>query len=112
MGYSKIRIAVCGAGGGVGQSILKALQGTNYEVVALDGEILGTGLYATAKSYTIPYANDPTFIDRVLKICQKENCQLLFPGLDAELSILSSAIERFKAKGVQIVVSAPDTIEL
>ena len=41
-----VRLAVSGAGGGTGQSIIKALAETGYEAVALDAGLLGTGLYA------------------------------------------------------------------
>lgn len=107
-----IRIAVSGTGGGVGQSIIKALAGSSYEVVAFDGEILGTGLYAAPVSYLIPYATSPDFVDRTLELCQKENCKLFFPGLDAELPILTKAVDRFTAIGTQVVVSSPEVIEL
>ena len=49
-------IAVTGVGGGVGQSILKSLENSGYNVIALDGEVLAAGLYASSKSYLIPYA--------------------------------------------------------
>lgn len=107
-----IRVAVSGTGGGAGQSILKALAKTDYEVVALDGEALGTGLYTTETSYTIPYASSPEFVDRILEICQKENCKIYFPGLDAELPILTKAVDRFKTIGTHVMVSSPDVVEL
>jgi carbamoyl-phosphate synthase large subunit len=108
----KIRIAVSGVGGGVGQSIIKALSGSDYEVVALNGDELGAGLYAAAKSYIVPYAKDPSFVDRVLEICEKESCRLLFPGLDTELSVLAKAVDRFAQIGTQAIVSSPDVVEL
>jgi len=107
-----IRIAVSGTGGGAGQSVLKALAETDYEVVALDGEPLGVGLYTTNTSYVIPYANKPDFVDRVIEICQQENVKLYFPGFDVELPIIAQNVERFKAAGIIPVVSSPDVIEL
>lgn len=112
MKVNKIRIAVSGAGGGVGQSIIKSLQNSGYEVVALDGEVLGAGLYAARSAYVIPYATSPQYIDRVLEICEKEHCALFFPGLDAELPVLSAATERFDAIGTRVIVSSPAVIEL
>lgn len=109
---NKMAIAVSGAGGGVGQSIIKALYDSDYEIVALDGEPLGTGLFAAATSYVIPYANQPDFVERVIQICQKEACQLFFPGMDAELPVLSQATQRFKTAGITVVVSSPEVIEL
>lgn len=103
-------ILVTGTGGGAGQSVLKSLQHTNYRVIAADGEVLGTGLYTTGKGYVIPYANSPQFVPRLLEICQIEGVKLIFPGLDAELPILSAQREAFAAAGVTVVVSEPRVV--
>ncbi|KAF0200317.1 MAG: hypothetical protein FD170_3575 [Bacteroidetes bacterium] len=106
------KIAVTGTGGGVGQSILKSLYNTGYEIVALDGELLGTGLYAAPISYIIPFANRPEYIPTLLQICEKESISLIFPGMDAELAKLSQNRDAFKAIGTTVVVSSPNVIEL
>ncbi|MDP3312572.1 ATP-grasp domain-containing protein [Lutibacter sp.] len=103
-------IAVTGVGGGVGQSILKSLAETDYNLIALDSELLGVGLYASKTAYVIPYANDNNYIVKLLEICKKEKVALLFPGLDAELMILALNTVTFKAIGTTIVVSKPEVI--
>lgn len=103
-------IAITGVGGGVGQSILKSLAETDYNLIALDGELLGAGLYASETSYLIPYAKDTNYITRLLEICKKEKIALLFPGLDAELMPLSLNVAAFKAIGTTVVVSRPEVI--
>jgi carbamoyl-phosphate synthase large subunit len=105
-------IGVTGVGGGVGQSILKSLTETDYNLVALDGELLGVGLYASHTSYLIPYAKDINYINRLLEICKKEKITLLFPGLDAELMPLSLNVEAFKAIGTTVVVSRPEVVKI
>jgi carbamoyl-phosphate synthase large subunit len=105
-------IAVTGVGGGVGQSILKSLYDTPYNIVGLDGEPLGTGLFAVPKGYQIPYARQSTFIDRLLGICKKEKISLLFPGLDAELMPLAVNRQRFADIGTTVVVSTPSVIAI
>jgi carbamoyl-phosphate synthase large subunit len=112
METKKFNIAVTGVGGGVGQSVLKSLNDSNYHVIGLDGEFLGAGLYAVPDAYKIPYANAGNYIEELLKICEMEKCHLLFPGLDAELSILSKNREKFKAIGTHVVVSDNDVIEV
>ena len=107
-----MNVAVTGVGGGVGQSIVKALQNTEYNVIGIDGEVLGAGLYAAKKSYLGFYANHPKFIDRIIEICKKEKCKTVFPGLDAELTLLSNNIERIKANGILPIVSLPEIIEI
>lgn len=107
-----IKIAVTGVGGGVGQSVIKSLYKSPYSLVGLDGESLGTGAFAVPQSYRIPYANSEDFIDALLAICEKEECRLIFPGLDAELRPLSLARDRFAAIGTTVVVSDPEVIEI
>lgn len=107
-----IRVAVSGTGGGAGQSLLKALAETDYEVVALDGEVLGTGLYASDTSYIIPYASSPDYIDTLLDIFQKENVSIFFPGLDIELPVLTKHTDKFRRAGVTVAVSSQDVIDL
>jgi len=104
------KLLVTGAGGGVGQSIIKSLQGSAYSVVAADGELWGTGLYAATRAYTISYAASPAYVDRLLEIARNEGCALLFPGLDAELPVLARAAERFQAAGVTVLVSTPEVV--
>lgn len=106
-----LSIAVTGAGGGVGQSIAKALGHTDYRIVGMDAEPLATGLYAVPSSYIIPYAREERFIGRLLQICEKENCRLLFPGYDVELPVLSRNVHRFEAIGTRVIVSSPDVVE-
>lgn len=112
MNPTSISIAVTGLGGGVGQSITKALHGTDYRIVGMDAESLAAGLYAVPSAYIIPYAREARFIDRLLEICEQEKCALLFPGYDVELSILSRSIERFAAIGTRVIVSSPEVIEI
>lgn len=106
------KVGVTGAGGGVGQSIIKALQNTIYTVVAFDSELLGTGLYTVTQSYLIPYASDANYIEKLLFFCKQEQIVALFPGLDAELYILSKNVETFKKYGIEIIVSRPEVINI
>lgn len=103
-------ILVTGTGGGAGQSVLKSLQDTGHRVIAADGEPLAAGLYTTGKGYVIPYANSPSFSGRLLAICRDEQVRLLFPGLDAELPVLSAQREVFARQGTTLVVSEPRVI--
>jgi carbamoyl-phosphate synthase large subunit len=105
-----MNVAVTAVGGGVGQSIIKALQNTEYNVLGINSEVLGTGLYATRKSYLGHYAKDPIFVDRLIEICKKEDCKIVFPGLDIELDPLSNNREKLQKEGIIPVVSDPNVI--
>lgn len=109
---SAFKIAITGVGGGVGQSVIKSLYNQGYDLVGLDGEVLGTGLYAVPTSYVIPYAKSPDFIPVVMDICRKERVSLLFPGLDAELKPLSLNRDKFREIGTTLIVSDPEVIDI
>ena len=107
------KIAVSGVGGGVGQSVIKALYETNYSLIGLDGEYTAAGLYAVPKAYHIPYARSEQFIPRLTEILQQEKCHLLFPGLDAELPKLSAFKDQIQEQsGACVVVSRPEVVEI
>jgi carbamoyl-phosphate synthase large subunit len=105
-------IIVTSVGGGVGQSLLKALQDSTYRVIAVDAEPLAVGLHASEKSYIGKYATDPDYIYRLLEIAEKENVGIIFPGHDEELLQLSANKNIFLSKGITPVVSDEDVIRV
>jgi carbamoyl-phosphate synthase large subunit len=107
-----MNVAVTAVGGIVGQGIIKSLQDTEYDVVAIDSEALAAGLYAARRSYLGLYAKDKEFINRIVEICKKENCKILFPGMDAELAPLSDHVSLLKANDIYPVVSRPEVIKI
>lgn len=112
MDRSSVTIAITSVGGGVGQSILKALTMVGYTTVALDADPLAVGLYASPISYIIPHSKDPQYIEKLLTICKKEKCSILFPGSDTELATLSQHVSEFEKIGTRVVVSRPEVIAL
>lgn len=105
-------IGITGVGGGVGQSIIKALQNTDYRLIGMDGEKLGAGLYAVDEAYTIPYAANDGFINAVLNVCREKKINILFPGLDAELFKFSEHSALFADIGTVVIVSRPEVIDI
>ena len=108
-----MKIAVTGVGGGVGQSILKSLKETDYQVIPLDADPLAAGLYYGKEiGHVIPYAKEERFISQLLDICKKEKISLLFPGMDAELMKLSVNREKFRETPTQLSFLSYDLVGL
>ncbi|QUH22663.1 ATP-grasp domain-containing protein [Methanobacterium alkalithermotolerans] len=108
-----MKVAVTGVGGGVGQSILKALQPTSHEMVGIDGDLLATGLYGVSSAYQGYYANTDKFLPFLEKVCDQEKVEVLFPGLDAELPYLAGSKSWLEKKtGTQVVVSSPSVVDI
>jgi len=108
----KIIIGVTGVGGGVGQSVIKCLKNNYFIIVGLDSKEDATGLYMCDKSFIIPQASESNYISRLLSICKKNKIKFLFPGLDTELSKLSSNIDLFRSNGTEIIISNKEVIQI
>jgi carbamoyl-phosphate synthase large subunit len=107
-----IRVLVTGVGSGIGQSILKCFQDSDYKVVGADADPLAAGLYAVPKSYRIPLASAPDYVPRLLELCCAEGCKLIFPGVEPELMVLARSAIKFRTVGIIPVVCDPNVITL
>lgn len=107
-------ILVTGVGGGVGQSIIKCLQGSDLRVIGADSDPTAAGLHAGIDAgYIVPEARDEAgYIARLLGICERERVNLVFPGHDCELPSLARHAAEFDRIGTRVVVSRPEVIEL
>ena len=108
-----LKILVTGVGGGAGQSILKALRMANVEeVLAFDSSPLAAGLYFGYPGVVGFEALHPSYADHLLKVAIQNQINLIFPGHDIELKILSNFVDLFRDNGIQILVSDPRVIDI
>lgn len=111
-----INVLVTGAGGGVGQGIIKSLNritDLDINIIAADMSQLAAGLYGGNKSYLVPAASSVDYFDEIGKICSKENIDYYFPGTDVEL--LTCAKNSFCLQSdlnVKIILSPQSVIEI
>lgn len=107
-------IAVTAVGGGVGQSVLRALRLSSLPLrtIGLDVNPWSTGLYTCDKGYTIPHSHQPNFIERLLEILRQERVKVLIPGSDPEVTAISRARERFIASGIFPVTGSAEAVRL
>lgn len=111
-----INVLVTGAGGGVGQGIIKSLKmidDLDINIIAADMSSLATGMYASNKSYLVPACNSLKYINRLEEIFKLENINYYFPGTDVELEFC--AINKLKIKNnfnVEVVISNLEAIQI
>ena len=106
------RVGITGVGGGVGQSIIKCLIDSEYELFGLDADPLAPGLYQVPQSQLVPYASNDDFIPSLLKICTTQRIDHLFPGLDAELPKLAAHRNDFAQVATNVVVSDEQVVDI
>ncbi|NOI82319.1 ATP-grasp domain-containing protein [Vibrio tubiashii] len=111
-----VKILVTGAGGGVGQGIIKSLRLINdleIFVISADMSPLAAGLYGGDVSKLVPAANSKEYFDRILEICEEHKVDYYFPGTDVELIKCAKFSNSLQEKlGAKIIVSPLDVIEI
>lgn len=82
------------------------------KVIATDMSDLAPAVYEADNFYLVPRIDDPTYIDKLLDICKKENINCLFALIDPELSLIAKNKDRFLEIGVTPLISDYDAVEL
>ena len=62
--------------------------------------------------YVVPRITEPNYLPTVLRICEKENVDVIFPYITAELPIMAENKSYFEDKGIKVSVSSPESIKV
>jgi carbamoyl-phosphate synthase large subunit len=89
-----------------------AQSGQGGTVVVTDVNPLSPAVYVADRAFRVSLANDPGYVDEILKIAIAERVGLVVPTIDDELPILGRAAERFAAAGIRVAVSPPESTDL
>jgi carbamoyl-phosphate synthase large subunit len=106
---------VTGVGGrSVGHQILHGLLllGSKYRLVACDASSYSYGLYQVSNRYKIPRANSPEYLKVLQSLIARENVNVLLPGTEPEVVVISGALEKFAARGCTVIVNPPEVVYL
>jgi carbamoyl-phosphate synthase large subunit len=87
----KIKVLVDGAGGDVGQGILKSLLDSklNLELYASCISTSSSWLYKVDNSFIFPLVSDADFIEFLINFLNKKNIDIYFPTVDSTLLKIS-----------------------
>lgn len=101
-------------GGGHGAQILKALRlaHTPYWVAGTDVSPYSSGLALVDQPYLVPRADDPGYVDAILKICRAHAIRAVFHGSEPELKVLSANRGRLEAEGVFVPINPQHVIDV
>jgi len=102
------RVMVTGVGGrSVGHQILHALliAGSAYEITAVDADPFSFGLYQVEKRYIVPSAGHPGYLDAIIKLIRSGRIQIILPGTEAELFVLTENREQLADEGCLLLAN-------
>lgn len=110
-----LKVAVSGVGGGVGQSIMKALKISSLpvEIYPIDIQPLSAGLYRGVKGLLLPKPESPGALDVWDKNLRDHGIEALIPGSDHDLLPLSAIRNSWESEGkCKILVSDSNLIKI
>ncbi len=111
----KLTVLVTAVGATTGISVIKGLRRQNEFLVRIVGtdtnpRYMIAGSWFCDAFHEVPAAIDPEYVSAMLDICRAERVDILLPIVDPELLVLAEHKDLFAARGVQIVVSDPETV--
>lgn len=111
-----IRVFITGAGAPGAPGIIKSLRKvTERKIEILGGDAnlgnsVGAGLLD--KSFQIPFAESPDFIEKVLQLCINEKIDVVIPLVTRELLVFALSKKLFEENNIYISVSDPKPLEI
>jgi carbamoyl-phosphate synthase large subunit len=111
----KIRVLIVGVGGGgVGLEIMKALRLSKipYYICGTDMSEQSFGLFKSDKRYVVPPAFHSEYIQTILDICKQKKIQVIFPGSEPELQVLSENRAIFEESGIFLALNSREVINV
>ncbi len=86
--------------------------GIRGTIVAVDTDPLAPAFQAVHKSYVVPRSDAPEYVPTLLKICEEEGIDLLFPLIDPDVPVLAPHRDLFLRVGTRLVVVSPEVADL
>ena len=81
-------------------------------VVGVDMSADPSAKYLVDAFYQVPAATDPDYCDVMLEICRKEQVDVYFPNISAEVSAVAQRKSEFEANGTIVSISDQKAVEI
>lgn len=81
-------------------------------VIGTDVNALSPAVHFCDRAYEVPLSSDPTYLETIVGLCERERISLVVPTIDEELPIFGEAVGRFAAKGVRVSVVPREDADL
>ena len=111
-----MNVLVTGAGGGVGQGVIKSLKmitDIDIRIVAADMSEHATGLYAADAAYLVDRCDSNEYLENLSNIFRKEAIDFYIPGTDVELIFCAVNKQLIKDKfSVHTIISSIEVITI
>lgn len=84
----------------------------NIRIVGVDMSDDPTNKYIVDAYYQVPPISAPNYIDIIIDICKKENVDIYFPNISAEVSLVVDRLDDFKANNIIVSISNIESVNI
>ncbi len=91
--YSNLSVLVTGAGGLIGQGIIRSLRAMDNspQILATDISLVAAGFYWADKSFMLPHSSQQnSYLASITEKSKRNDVRVIFPGSDMEARLLSA----------------------
>ncbi len=74
--------------------------GNYVKLIATDNWCVAPALFMADEYYVTPKINEPSYIDKIIDICKKENVKVITTCIDPEIELFAENRERFLENGI------------
>jgi carbamoyl-phosphate synthase large subunit len=110
-----LNVLITGAGGPVGQSIMKAVRCANLpcHLVATDRHPMSVGFQWADSYHVLPAAVEPAYLIQLASICRRAHVDAVLIGSEGEMQVLAQEKEAFEREtGARVIVSPPEVLRI
>jgi carbamoyl-phosphate synthase large subunit len=110
-----LNVLVTGAGGPLGQSIMKAARRSSLpcRLMGTDRHPLSVGFHWADSHYVLPTAEEPAYLTQLAAVCQEERVDAVLTGSEGEMHVLAQEKEAFEREtGARVIVSPPEVLRI
>jgi carbamoyl-phosphate synthase large subunit len=90
------------------QRVLKPLGGS---VCVANSHTNCSSMAAADKAFILPPIHHPGYVETLLRLCEREQINLVISLYDPELPILARSREGFESRGITLVCSRPEAVQ-
>lgn len=107
------KVLVTCVGSGVGQSVIDSLNlSGKHSILGCDTNRNVYAYQFCDEFHIVPSIYSAEYVDYLLDLCIQKDVDVIVPGHDYELLLLSKNIFKFEDQGITVIVSRPDIIEV
>src|ERR1700683_2502410 len=112
-----LRVAITGISGDVGRGAIKGLRENSPDdepiwILGLDAGINPPGKSLVDRFVQLPRVNEANYVDALVTALERNEIDVLLPGIDSEIAVLSGARQKLMLTTTKFVLAPSELVNV